>query len=380
MPDKNMKILELCHYSAGVCGVWSRVREESSRLVKKGHKVIVFSSNHIKGSDAIAPNKDSLNGIEIKRFAAKKIGGESFMYWDFVKEAVDLQPDVIIAHNYRQIHTTKALKVTRILRKKGKKVKVFLVTHAPFVEGNITRSFVAKVAVKLYDNLIGRTTINKFDKVITISNWELPYLYNIGLNKNKVEYIPNGIPEQFFTQKIAKEKNIILFFARISPKKKVETLVEAIPYLENKDIKIEIVGPKEKEYFDKIKYLIKKLGVEKRVIISEPIYDIKKKIEKIDSCKVFVLPSRVEGMPQSLIEALARSKVVIGSDSIAIRDLIKNGKNGYLFEFDNPRDLAKKIDLSLKTKNKNIKNNAKASVKQFSWDKIIGKIEKILRN
>ncbi|MEK6850865.1 MAG: glycosyltransferase family 4 protein [Nanoarchaeota archaeon] len=374
-----MKILELCHYSAGVCGVWSRVREESSRLVKKGYKVTVFSSNHIKSSDAIAPNKDSLNGIEIKRFKAKKLGGESFMYWNFVKEAVDMQPDIIIAHNYRQIHTTKALKVARILRKKGKKVKVFLVTHAPFVEGNITRSFIAKIAVKLYDSLIGRATINKFDKVITISNWELPYLYNIGLEKNKVEYIPNGIPEQFFTQKAAKEKNIILFFARISPKKKVETLVEAIPYLKNKDIKIEIVGPREKDYFDKIKHLIKKLRVEKRIIISQPIYYLNKKIEKIDSCKVFVLPSRVEGMPQSLIEALARGKIVIGSDSIAIRDLIKDGKNGFLFEFDNPRDLARKIDISLKAKNQKIKKNAKIFVKQFSWDKIIDKIEKLIR-
>ena len=49
-----MKILELCPFSAGVCGVWTRVLEESKRLSDKGHEIKVFSSNFIKGTNEIA--------------------------------------------------------------------------------------------------------------------------------------------------------------------------------------------------------------------------------------------------------------------------------------------------------------------------------------
>jgi len=84
-------------------------------------------------------------------------------------------------------------------------------------------------------------------------------------------------------------------------------------------------------------------------------------------------------MPQSLIEAMARGKIVIGSDSVAIRDLIKDKENGYLFQFNNPRDLARVIDLALSDSPKKIKNNAKKSVQDFNWNKVINKIEKTLR-
>lgn len=378
--SKNMRILELCHYSAGGCGVWARVREESLRLAKKGHEVKVFSSYFEKGTHKILSSEGKIGDVKIQRFPATKLGGEGFMHWDFEKEALQYEPEIIIAHNYRQPHTTKALKIARKINKRGKKCKVFLVTHAPFVEGNITRSVTATVVVKFYDKFIGPRTLNKFEKILTISNWEEPYLLNAGAKKEKIEYIPNGIPEEFYQQKKSKEENKILFLGRVAPKKKIETLIGAIPFLEDKKVEIEIVGPKEEPYFSEINKLIDDLNVRNRVKISDPIYEIKEKIKKLDSAKIYALPSRVEGMPQSLIEAMAREKIVIGSDSIAIRDLINDGKTGFLFEFNNPKDLARKLDLALSQKNESIKKEARKFVEKFSWDKIIDKIEKTISN
>jgi len=374
-----MKILELTNFSEGACGVWVRAREEAIRLADKGHEVLVLSSNAVKGKDEIANKEDKINKVKIKRFPFKKLGGESFMFWNFEDEALKFFPDIIIAHNYRQLLTTKALKVARKLRKKGKKCKVFLVTHAPFVEGNITRSFIATLVVKLYDIFIGPFTINKFDKVLTISKWETIYLRNIGLKKNKIVYIPNGIPEQFFKQKKNKEEHKILFLGRISIKKNLQTLIEAIPLIKDKKIKVEIVGPKEKGYSENIASLVKELNLSDRIKFLDPIYDVKEKIKKIDSAKMYILPSRVEGMPQALIEAMARERIVIGSDSIAIRDLIKDKENGYLFEFDNPKSLAHTIDMALSKDSKAIKKNAKKSVQEFNWSKVIEKIEGVIK-
>jgi len=367
-----MRILELCHYSARICGVWNRVREEASLLTKRGYQVRVFSSNLVKGSKDIAPSEGEFKGVKIRRFKAKKLGGESFMYWDFEKDALKYNPDIIVAHSYRQIHTTAALKI-------GKKIgaKVFLVTHAPFVENDLTRSFFAKFFVRLYDWFIGPFSLNKFDKIIAITKWEIPYLERLGAMRNKMEYIPNGIPKVFFQLKKGKEENKILFLGRISPIKNLEVLIKAFSLIKNKKIKLEIVGPTEKDYLIELENLIRKFKLEKRISFSPPIFDLREKINKIDSAKIFILPSKSEAMPQALIEAMARGKIVIGSDNRGIKELIKNGENGYLFRVGDPEELAKKIDLGLKG-NKKMKKEAKKSVGRFNWGNIIKKIEGLL--
>jgi len=187
-----MKILELCHFSKGICGVFTRVIEEASRLKKHGHNVVIFSSNITKGTNEIAKSEDEVLGVKIKRFPSRKLGGESFMKWDFEKEALKFKPDIIICHSYRHIHTTKALQI-----KKKINCKVFLVTHAPF-DRNSSRSLIQNIIVKFYDNHIGSKILKEFDKVIAITKWEIPFLIKLKLKENNIEYIPNGIPSKFF--------------------------------------------------------------------------------------------------------------------------------------------------------------------------------------
>jgi glycosyltransferase involved in cell wall biosynthesis len=380
MKKNTMKILELCPYSAGGCGVWARAKQESQELIKKSYEVQIFSSNLEKGTNKIVSELDNIGKLKIQRFPAKKLGGESFMFWlneKAIKQAINYSPDIIIAHTYRHLHSTRAIKIKKELLKQGKKCKVLLVTHAPFVEGNITRTKIQTLIVNLYDFFVGRYTLNKFDKILAISNWEIPYLIKAGAKKEKVSYVPNGIPEEFFRlKKQTKEENKAIFLGRIAPKKKIETIIEAIPLIKNKEIIFEMIGPVEEAYKKELDTLIKTLGVEKRIYFSSAIYDLKDKIKKIDSAKIYILASRVEGMPQGLIEAMSRGKIVIGSNSLAIRDIIQDGKNGYLFEFDNPKSLANVINKALL--NLNISNrlsiNAKENSEKFSWSKIIVKL------
>ena len=294
------------------------------------------------------------------------------MKWDFEKEAILYKPDVIIAHSYRHMHTTKALEIAERIG-----CKVFLVTHAPFGDDS-QRSFLATRFVRFYDRFVGPRTINKFDKIITITKWEVPYLIKIGADRRRIEYIPNGIPEEFFNVKPGKEENKILFLGRISPVKDIETLIRAMQRIKNKEIKLEIVGPAEKEYKKELDELINKIGLKRRIEFKPAIYDIKEKIKKIDSAKVFVLPSKREGMPQSLVEAMARGKIVIASDSLGSAELIDDKKNGFLFEMGDSDELAKDIDGALKGGNTQIRKNAMRSVEHFAWNRIIKKIESIL--
>ena len=335
-----LKILEICPFSAGACGVWQRVKQESTELAKEGYEVRVFSSYFEKGTNKIMPPNEKVGRIEIQRFLAIKLGGESFMYFNFKKEALRYSPDIIIAHNYRHLHTTQALKVKKILEKQGKKCKIFLVTHAPFVENNTTRTKLQAAIVKIYDFFIGPLTLNKFDKIIAITHWEIPYLINVGAKKEKIVYIPNGIPEDFFKQKKAnpKKDKDVLFLGRISPIKNLEVLIEAAKLLPH--INFSLVGPSEKNYLEKLNCLMAEL---KNIKIYPAIYDLKKKIKLIDEHKILVLPSKREAMPQALIEAMARGKVVISSNTNGGKEIIKNRRNGFLFKIGNAKQLANLI-------------------------------------
>ena len=113
-----MNILELTNFSQGACGVWARAREEALRLSNLGHEVLVLSSNSVKGTDDFASPEDNIGKVKIIRFPFMKLGGESFMFWKFEKQALEFSPDLIITHNYRHMHNIQALKVAKKLRRR----------------------------------------------------------------------------------------------------------------------------------------------------------------------------------------------------------------------------------------------------------------------
>lgn len=364
-----MKILELTNYSAGICGVWTRVKEESKKLAELGHDVRVFSSDCVKGSDEKAKKSDKIGKVKVKRFKARKLGGESFMSWKFQAAAEKFNPDIIIAHGYRHLHTTRALKVAEKCES-----KIFLVTHAPFVEKGSTRTFISDKFVDFYDKFVGPFTLNQFDKIITITKWERPHLHKLGVGDDKIAYIPNGVPEEFFKQKEAKEENKVLFLGRISPIKNLEILIKAFKKIKDDSIKLEIVGPAETNYLKELKFIVSRLDLCDRVKFSPAINDLKKKIKKIDSAKIFVLPSKREAMPQSLIEAMSRGKIVISSDNKGSSELIKDEENGFLFKNGIEEDLVDKLNLAIKGERKRMREAARKSVEKFAWKRIISKV------
>ena len=298
------------------------------------------------------------------------------MSWDFKKEALKYSPDIIIAHSYRHLHTTKALAIAEKLNKQGKRCKIFLVTHAPF-ERQDSRSLISAIIVWLYDKLLGKNILNRFDKVISITKWEEPFLLKIGCNKENIAYIPNGLSEKFFKQKSKlSEENKILFLGRISPIKNLEVLIKAIPFLNDKATYLELVGPTEEDYLENLKFLIKKNNVKSKILFTAPIYNLTKKINKIDSCKIFVLPSKSEGLPQALIEAMARKKIVIVNNIPASRDIIKDRINGFIFNNES-KDLAFSINSLNENNSKFMKRNAYMTAKRFDWKILIKKLENL---
>jgi galacturonosyltransferase len=315
----------------------------------------------VKGTKEIACEDDNLEGIKIKRFASKSsFFSKNVHSFDFEKEFNNYSPDIVITHLLHP-HSFKALNCS-----KKKKIPCYLVTHAPF---NTKRNFPLNLITWVHRNIEVRRKIQAFEKIIAISKWEIPYLIQLGIKKDKIVNIPNGIPEEFFKKKKIASliQGEVLFFGRIAPVKNIETLIYAAKLLPK--IKFSFVGPVEKEYLEKLKALIEKIQA-KNIKFYPPIFDINKKIGLIDNHRLFVLPSIREGIPQSLLEAMARQKIVLASKTEGAKELIQDGKTGFLFEIGNYKKLASLIAKNIKG-NKTVEKQALNESKKYSWKALI---------
>jgi glycosyltransferase involved in cell wall biosynthesis len=358
-----MKILEICPFSAGICGVWARVKQESLEFSKLGYKVRVFSSDIEKGTGNFACEKEILEGLNIRRFRANadfmdKALSRNVTYFNFEKAFLEYSPDIVITHLLHP-HSFKALELC-----KKKNIPCYLVTHAPF---NVKRRFPLNLLTGTYNLLNVKPKLNQFTKIIAITRWELPYLAKLGVKRDKIIYIPNGLPEEFFKQKKSKSKKSVLFLGRIAPVKNLEVLLEAAKFLPN--IGFSIVGSAEEEYFEKLKQIIAKENIH-NVKVYPPIYDVTNKIKLIDEHSIFALPSLREAMPQVLLEAMSRGKIVISSSTDGGKEVIQDSKTGFIFPIGDSRRLADLIKQNLEG-NKKIQKNAEKESKRYQWAKLI---------
>jgi glycosyltransferase involved in cell wall biosynthesis len=350
------------------------VQQEAQALAERGHEVRVFSSDRLKGVEKErAEASDKIGKVKIRRFPARKLGGESFMTWDFLEEGRRFGPDVILAHSYRHGHTAKALKLGNELG-----VPVILVTHAPF--GQDTRDGLSGMAVKVYDTALGRRALKEFAHILAITKWEEPYLLELGLSKGKIGYSPNGIADYFFS-KVGKFGDLkkILFFGRVSPMKDLETLLRALSLLDE-DVVLEIVGPVEEAYGDRLRELVGELGLGSRVSFKEAVFAVKEKVKLLDSVGVFVLPSKREGMPQALVEAMARQRICVVSNTAGSSELVEDGKTGFVFPVGSVKGCARALEKALGLRGlqrKRMGMRARGRVSGFGWEKIVAGIEKL---
>lgn len=362
-----MKILEIAPFSAGICGVWQRVKQESEELARRGHEVTVFSSDKIKGTCDTASHEEIINSrFRIKRFPSNTDKSDRFVsknvtYFNFDKDFEMLKPDIVITHAIHP-HSFKALNLCQ-----KHKIPCFLVTHAPF---DVKRGFLLNLLTKIYYSIKVKPKINEFSKIIAITKWEIPYLLNLGVSKEKISYIPNGIPKEFFKLKPRKfEGKKIIFLGRIAPVKNLEVLFRAYSLI-SKNIQLEVIGPVEQGY---------NMTKPKKVMFTPAIYNLNEKIKKLQEADIFILPSKREAMPQSLIEAMALGKIVISSKTRGGAEIVINGKNGFLFDIGNEKQLAGKVNFCLnhKTQMNSIQKQAIKTAQNFKLDRVIDKLESL---
>jgi glycosyltransferase involved in cell wall biosynthesis len=178
--------------------------------------------------------------------------------------------------------------------------------------------------------------------------------------KRNISILENFIDTKIFKpQKKKRNKNQVLMVSRVTPQKNINLLISA---LSGTNILILHAGfiSKEKKSeitrFAKVKKTkLKLLGSVKNKLLLH-YYNIS---------GAYIICSKIEGNPKSLIEAMACKCPVVGTNVEGINDIIKNNKNGVLCS-ENALNLKKSIIKVLNNKEfqKKITNDALCTIKR----------------
>lgn len=203
------------------------------------------------------------------------------------------------------------------------------------------------------------------------------------IDKNKIKVIYNSITISKQKEENIKEKannNLIVSVGRLVPWKGFEALIEIMPELlkTNPDFKLKIYGggPDDK----KLNKLIDKLKLQNSVKINQISHN--ELMEELKKADMFVLNTGYEGLPHTVLEAMSCNVPVITTDICGNPEIVKNGKNGLLVEYNNKKQLKEAIirlykNLELR---QNLAIAGKKSVgEKFSYEFMIDKIENLLK-
>jgi len=108
-----------------------------------------------------------------------------------------------------------------------------------------------------------------------------------------------------------------------------------------------------------------------------------KAMEVLKSSQVLVLPSRIESVPQSILEAFYLKIPVIATDVGGVHEIVSNNKTGLLVTPNNSKELLENINYLLNDIDlcNRLTNNAHEFVmKNFSWEVLLPKYLKLYEN
>jgi len=246
--------------------------------------------------------------------------------------------------------------------------------------------------------IIGRHLLKKTDGAVGVSP-EVTLLMRekFKLDSSKAVTIQNGV--DLFVFKNRKRLNFLRDELGISENDKVIGMVGNLKAVKNHlfllrafskllknidNVKLLLIGQAFRDEADcseqDIINFIEKNGIENKVLMVGPRSDIPELLNIMD---IFCLTSHKEGMPISLIEAMATSLPVVGTDVDGIRDVVRNGENGFVVPLDDTKELEKKLLtlLSDETLRKAMGNASETIAQQnYSLDKCLNQYEKLFHS
>ncbi len=214
----------------------------------------------------------------------------------------------------------------------------------------------------------------------------------MGLPPNRVLSIPNGVsvPEVYFHQlqrfadynRFNLRSRYALFVGRIIPLKRIEKLIELLAHPQLNGLQLLLCGSAENpSYEQSMRTLIQERNLNERVhwcgrVPPEEVPHY------LAVSSLYISASSYEGRSNSMLEALAAGLLVVASDIPGHREIVHEGSNGLLLDFDDIEKSANRVREVLENKNEESRLRCQAfqSVREYSWSETAQKYLKALQD
>jgi glycosyltransferase involved in cell wall biosynthesis len=356
-------------YSKG--GAEKRVWEIAGRLAQREHIVHLFGMKYWDGEDVIVKDGVYLHGVcDVQELYTT--GGRRSI-WEAIYFAYKLTGpllkenfDIVDCSNFPYFPCFSA-KLHSIVKGSTLVITWLEVWDSYWYEylgwKGIFGKWIERVVARLSKSMIAISESTRSRSV------------SIGARGN-IEVVPSGVDfEEISAASLSNDNSDIVFAGRLIKDKNVDVLIRAVGLIirDNPHISCLIIGDGPEK--GSLERLAHDLRVESNVRFSGFLQSAEEVFSCMKSSKVFVLPSTREGFGIVVLEANACGLPVItvNHPQNAARDLITDGKNGFLCEL-NEQDMANKIMMALE-RAQNMSPDCLGYSKQYSWDGVVDMVE-----
>ena len=230
-----------------------------------------------------------------------------------------------------------------------------------------------------------RSTFDKSRKVFVLANEFKEKLIEWGLDKQKIivetTMVDDSLLEEFdihrklnFTKKIR-----ILFLSRVVKEKGVYETIDAYSILKDRGTPVNLTIAGDGPELPAAKAYVKYKGI--KDVEFTGFVTGKEKIAQFTDADIFIFPTFYgEGMPISVLEAIAFGIPIITRPVGGIKDFFQNGKHGFITESTSPQILAlfaEKLISNIQLRNRIGYYNYNYAQKRFLASQVVKRIENV---
>ena len=175
--------------------------------------------------------------------------------------------------------------------------------------------------------LLRNWSINSAEIVITPSDHLKSFVSGIGYSK-KILKINNGVNITDINRANESKADInLIIISRLVVQKNINIVIEAMKLLDNKNLKLSIVG--EGGEFSKLESAIHDLNLQNQVQLLGKV-DNNKISQFLLTADIFIQASDYEGLPHSVLEAINYEVPILSTETGGCKDLLNDGERGFI--------------------------------------------------
>lgn len=355
-------------------GVEIVVEELCTRLVRDGHTVVCYNraGHHVSGAEYDAKIKNEYKGIKLKTVPTIEKKGLAAVSSSFFAALCCAFGRYDVVH----IHAEGPAFFAWLPKLFGKKVVVTI--HGIDWQREKWKNGFGSKFIRQGE----RNAVKYADEIIVLSKGVQNYFQET--YGRKTHFIPNGVNRpaikiaEIITEKYGLTKDsYFLFLGRLVPEKGIRYLIEAFKDVKT-DKKLVIAGGSSDT--DSFMKELNELARDDERIIFTGFVQGRMLDELYSNAYIYTLPSDLEGMPLSLLEAMSYGNCCLVSDIPECAEVVED--KALVFNKSDVNDLRKKIQDASDHSEKVIKMKLKATdfiCEKYNWNDVVEETMKLYR-